>query len=410
MNTSTASAGALTPMQSAIRDEVLSLVSSGALSFQSDDSELRGQIAREQNEKFSALKTEVAETLLRSIMQAQSEFKAGHGALLAELETLKNKRAAKAAGFDETAARILIDRILQQYATKTAAISDAAKAGAMPLPPLLQVDPFYVENDCTDEIAFCVATLRHIMISGPSGSGKTFPAEMVLRSLGRRYIVLSCAAGVSLADITVRPNVRATEKGAETYYTDGALVRALRGNFVVIVDEFDKLPPELQAIFNGITTPGGSLYIPQTGETLYPGDEFLVIATCNGLRDETGNYGSSNRFDSSLPNRFTGVAADYLTKKEETQILVRVGLTQSDAESLVGLFHGLRQIHFAGKISAAPSTRIAVDIARMMLGQDKHGKAATKPVPMAKAFARALLNLMPPAEAREALAVLKNGI
>jgi MoxR-like ATPase len=276
------------------------------------------------------------------------------------------------------------------------------------LPEVRKTDPFFVENAQTRLIERIVKQKRHSMATGPSGSGKTYPIEQVLRKLGKRYIKVSVADGLTMADFLARANVRSTSKGTETFFSYGFLPLSMKAGIPIILDEIDQCQPEIVSILNA-PLEYGTLFIPQTGETIKAAPGWQVFMTCNTLRDTSGLY-QGFRLSGALLNRLVFIKSDYLPAADEVKILTRIGLVEKDAKTLVGLVNGLRAAHFAGKLTAAPSTRLAVRIARCLLGQDDEGNVVDVKMPLAEAFELCLLSGLPDVEVKEAASVIGTGL
>jgi hypothetical protein len=412
---------------------VQDMLSSGAIEMSIDDSDLRKEIAGAAEGFARALGETRNDLIARNrnvIEQVNGELKKipefvekvksavdtlGEGAKAGIAEAVKIAREAKEAAEAKTTAPTFNRAELKAEADAifrsqwTAALAKDVKEGIkQPLPALLKVDAFFVENAQTKRIERALTQKRHLMASGPSGSGKTYPIEQVLRKHGRRYIKVSVADGLSFSDFIARANVRAGEKGTETYFTHGFLPVSMANGLALILDEIDQCQPEVVSIINAAMETG-RIYIPQTGETVEAKEGWQVFMTCNTLRDTTGGY-AGFRLNPALLNRLVFGKADYLQKAEEVGILMRAGIVERDATTLVGLIQGLRASYFSGKITQAPSTRLAVRIARCLLGQDDNGNKVDTPMKLREAFEYCFLDGLPEPEAKEAMEVLKAGI
>lgn len=413
-------------LESDVKRIVNAMLQAGEVDIELDDTEIRELVKRSSDAAHAVLQRVIADTdagregLAQRLDLTDATVKESLNRIAAvkkvvdeggNVKDAVSLALSKAKGTDEARIRQVADELFQKtYAAEVVKAGKTGDASKVPLPPLLKVDPFYVENEQTATIEFYLDTNRHAIASGPSGSGKTYPFEQVLRKRGLRYIKVSCADGLSQGDFIAKQGVRANKSGtgSETYWLYGFIVVAMLNGLPLILDEIDKVQPELLAVLNAVTETRRFL-IAQTGEAIVAKPGFIVFATCNTLRDTTGVY-SGFRLDASLPNRFVGVKADYLPAKDEIKILVRVGVAEKDAKNLVGIFNGLREAYNAGKLTQAPSTRIAVRICRMMLGQNDEGNGTFPKVSLTQAFDYAMLNLMPDAEVNEALAVIKQGI
>lgn len=290
-----------------------------------------------------------------------------------------------------------------------AAVQDAQASGAVALtvvgevPP---VDPLYHDaSDTSADIRALIERNSHVLVSGPSGSGKTFPALQECARLGRRAVLVSCADGITYSALVARPS----QTTPSLEYRYGPLPLAMRAGAVLVLDEIDKLDPLLAAVFHGPLEPDSrrrTLHVPETGETIVAAPGFLVIATCNGLRDESGSY-AAHRIDGAFLTRCRGVAADYLPLADEQALFERAGLDTRRAELLAKTLIGLRTVHTRGDFSLPPSTRLGVQWLRMVLGRHDDGSAGAAPIAPARAWRLSCLSLVTPAQAQLAAGIIQ---
>lgn len=334
------------------------------------------------------------------------------------LASMQGDAAAQAVAESEARMRALVDERMDELAKRVQAVAtvdpaklrdearaalldeigkagavDSALAGTAPiLPPLRPVDPEYVSTTTGKLIARALKKgRRFILVSGPSGSGKTYPAEMECRALSRRALKLSCADGVTRADLIARQ----TASAGSTGWQEGSLALAMRQGLVLILDEMDKLDALVLASLNSALEREPSLLLPW-GEVLTPADGFCVIGTCNGLTDESGLY-TVHTLSADLPNRAGGglVHADYLPASEEIAIIEgRTKLAKSKAERIVAALGKLRELVAKSALSAAPSLRVGLAVAEEISGVD--------PVASDVAWSLAMLNGLKPTERRAA--------
>lgn len=248
-----------------------------------------------------------------------------------------------------------------------------ADGSATMLPPIRPVSPAFCENSFTKRLAVLIALRAHIISSGPSGAGKTFPIENVLNRLGKRWIKIGCADGISMSELLAEKVIE-VENGVPTMKVIlKALPICMREGLILIMDEIDKLPDEILSVLYAATDKyPGEIYIPQSGERITAHPDFQIIATCNGLTDESGLY-SGHQISGALKTRFVSCPAEYLTKSEEVEILERDGLTRSAASDLVDVFTKLRTAHDSGVLTMPPSTRTMLLMSKLMQGKDTYG-------------------------------------
>lgn len=245
------------------------------------------------------------------------------------------------------------------------------------LPQPAKVVGTYKEVPASSQIRRAIQTKRPLMLSGPSGSGKSFVIEQEIRKWGRGYYVMSCAEGLRMADFTARQEL--SPDGGSSWKL-GALPLSMKHGLPIILDEIDSIAQELaQILLRALEY--REILIPQTGETIVAHKDWVVFATSNTLRDQTGGY-AGTRPSTALLNRFQFAACDYLDTEEEIAIYESIGLKKDDAEKIALWLKAIRPLYEQRKVSMAPSVRIGVNMAREILGLDNDGNKVTVPLPM----------------------------
>ena len=276
------------------------------------------------------------------------------------------------------------------------------------LPPIRPVAGAYRENRTTKAIQQQILSCFHIIISGPSGSGKTFPLEQVLNKLGRRWMKISCADGLSMSELLAEKTIEVEDGSPVMKVVLKALPICIREGIVLILDEADQLAGEILAMFNAATDcHPARITVPQTGEVIEAHRDFLVALTMNGLTDETGLY-SGHQISGALKTRCRFVYADYLTKREEVAILEADGLSTDNAGAIVDKFRILRKAHTAGTLTMPPSTRTMLSISKSMQGKNAFGDNVQEleMQTLEEAMQSTVLDALPPSERSEVVKLL----
>lgn len=299
--------------------------------------------------------------------------------------------------------------------TRTAII-DAQDAGAdtskLPVPlPIPTLDPLYQPTTTGTRIAYALRTGRPFIVSGPSGSGKTYPVRMEVARQMRPIVELSAGDGIGYSQLVGSPTLeRDAAGGVITGFRPGALLQAMQGGAVFLLDEIDQLPRPLLALLYGVLEPGRvpTLYVPELGTTIVAQAGFMLAATGNTIRDTTGGY-SGERPSYALLNRMLAIPADYLSLDEERAIFERVGLPQREAHAVAAALAGLRRSYASGSLTIAPSTRMGVQLSRAVLGQGPDGGAADagNAIGHSEAWTLYALGALPSEEAASALLTIQ---
>lgn len=210
--------------------------------------------------------------------------------------------------------------------------------------------------------------------------------------MGRRAVLVSCADGITYSALVARPS----QTTPTLEYRYGPLPLAMRAGAVLIMDEVDKMDPLLAAVLHGPLEPDctrRTLHVPETGETIVAAPSFQIVATCNGLRDESGAY-ATHRIDAAFLTRCRGIAADYLSVPQESELFERAGLDATRAQLLAVTLKKLRAEHLKGNLPIPPSTRLGVQWLRMVQGRDDAGRAGVPALPAPVAWRLALFALL----------------
>jgi midasin len=82
-------------------------------------------------------------------------------------------------------------------------------------------------------------------------------------------------------------------------WSEGLLVRALKGGQWIILDELNLAPSEVLEALNRLLDDNRELYVPETQETVRPHAHFALFATQNPV----GLYGGRKPLSQALRNR-----------------------------------------------------------------------------------------------------------
>jgi len=251
--------------------------------------------------------------------------------------------------------------------TRAALVEGTANAAR---PYTAGVSPHFVETTTAKSIRRAMATAKAadrwlVIVSGPAGTGKTFPALQVSLRTGRPVYPVEISEATTLDDLFMRPWVT----GPSTMgWVEGPAVRAAREGGILLLDECDLASPRLIGGLHGLLESGQTRL--RSGEWLQAHPDFVVIATCNGLRSSKGTY-STHSISTAFADRAVFVAADYLPEADEIAILSRYGSPEAAADTRSDLVV-LRRMFEAGGLRIAPSTRRgAVVVAALAAGASR---------------------------------------
>ena len=135
-------------------------------------------------------------------------------------------------------------------------------------------------------------------------------------------------------------------------------------------DEMDFTPPHIGAVLHPALEDKGSLYIPETGETIFGNKGFMVIATANtgGKGDQAGVHAGAEVLNIALTDRYPiKLTMDYLPKGKEFKMMKRrfPEIAPQELEQVVALAVEIREAFKAGNMGTTFPTRKLVEYGEM---------------------------------------------
>jgi MoxR-like ATPase len=224
----------------------------------------------------------------------------------------------------------------------------------------------------------------NIYMLGPAGCGKTTFAR-IMTGPGN-YVLCSCSNDMKPSNLIGHFELI----DEQTKFIYGPLVKAMRENKVLILDEFDRVSEDVASKLHEVLE-SGELLVEATNEVITASGDFRIIATGNSDMQGSVEY-NTNALDLASIDRFEFVHFNFT--KREADILIEEGLTKEDAKALLDSAKIIRK----GNYSILPSTRRLISIARMV----RVGLS------LEEAFKIGYLSRLPEDEAKSIQAVKKN--
>jgi len=197
-----------------------------------------------------------------------------------------------------------------------------------------------------------------ILIKGPTGCGKTRFVQHMADRLDRKLYTVACHDDLTTADLVGRHLI-----GSEgTYWQDGPLTRAVREGAICYLDEIIEARKDTTVVLHPLADDRRILPLDATGECLEAHPDFMLVVSYNpGYRNLLKGLKPSTR------QRFVAMSFDYPDALAETEILTsESGIDHATATLLVQLCGALRHLG-SHDLEEAPSTRLLIHTARMML-------------------------------------------
>ena len=155
-----------------------------------------------------------------------------------------------------------------------------------------------------------------ILLEGPTSAGKTSLVKFLAHLTGHEFVRINNHEHTDLQEY-VGQYVCDPETG-QLVFQEGVLVRAARAGHWVVLDELNLAPSEVLEALNRLLDDNRELYIPDTGNTVKPHEEFMVFATQNPAG---ANYGGRKLLSRAFRNRFTEVFVSELPMEELAVVL-----------------------------------------------------------------------------------------
>ncbi len=112
-----------------------------------------------------------------------------------------------------------------------------------------------------------------------------------------------------------------------TVWNDGALTRAMRHGYWLVLDEIDFGSPDILSILYPVLEGSPKLCLKEhDGEVIHAHPGFRVFATGNSIGGEDSQYCGTQRLNAALLNRFTGhgqaIKVEAMQPKQEREVLL----------------------------------------------------------------------------------------
>jgi len=146
-----------------------------------------------------------------------------------------------------------------------------------------------------------------------------------------------------------------------TYFDYGVLPWCMMHGVPLIIDEVDYMPPQIGATLNSVLD-SGTVFIPDTNETIEATPGFFIIATANtgGKGDKFGAFTGTEVLNTAFLNRFRmKLKCDYLEQEHEVAMLSGrfPNAETSDIKRMVQAAFEIREAFKQGNLGVTFSTR-----------------------------------------------------
>ena len=208
-------------------------------------------------------------------------------------------------------------------------------------------------------------TRQNVLLIGETGTGKTHIVKAAAAASGRELVRINLDGGTSADQLVGRFQVRANGNSPETYFQEGALVRAMREGCLLLLDEINAALADVLFVLHAVLEQDARLFIAETGEEVRPHADFRIVATMNPCSD----YAGTRALNHALYSRF-GVVMRFATP-DSAQIIniVRAKAPETEEKHLFRIaktYEKLMELAKADKINTRFSVRECIAAAELI--------------------------------------------
>jgi MoxR-like ATPase len=231
--------------------------------------------------------------------------------------------------------------------------------------PTIKTDGFFVERDIWYLIMRNILTQKNTMLVGPTGSGKT---EIISLMADRMGIECSVYDMGSMYDpVAGLLGVHRLEKGGISLFDYAKFTQDIQKPGIIVLDELSRAPVTTNNILFPCLDSRRMLPVEIAGGNDMRGikvhEDCVFVATANIGAEYTGTMS----MDKALVNRFFPVEMDYLSQKDEAELLrARTGILSTDASVIASVASSIRNLASKQDISTSISTRETLMIGELV--------------------------------------------
>jgi magnesium chelatase subunit D len=213
----------------------------------------------------------------------------------------------------------------------------------------------------TEVLSVALAAGRHVVIEGPPGTGKSTLLREIARETGREVVFVEGNAELTPARLVGQYDPAQVLAGGYVpdAFTDGPLLRAMRGGALLYLEEFNRIPEETLNVLITVLAEG-EIAVPRLGMVAAdPG--FRLIAAMNPF-DAVGTA----RVSQAIADRICRVVLGYQDSAAEQQITAAVtGADGPEVAFAVALTRATREHR---EVRMGASVRGSIDLVLLLSG------------------------------------------
>jgi MoxR-like ATPase len=205
-----------------------------------------------------------------------------------------------------------------------------------------------------------LASGAHILIEGPPGTGKSTLLRQVAESRHTEFVLVEGSAELTPARLigSFDPALVLEQGYRPENFSDGPLVRAMRGGGLLYIEELNRVPEETINVLLTVMSEG-EINVPRLGRV--PADpSFRLVAAMNPY-DSVG----TSRISTALYDRTCRVSVGYQDAETERQI-VRLAASRAKPALIAEGVELTRATRDHPDLRSGASVRGAIDYARLV--------------------------------------------
>ena len=226
------------------------------------------------------------------------------------------------------------------------------------------IDENYVFPAWTEEFVSMVDNGLNCWLYGGTGAGKSSMAEQVCATAKLPLMYQSFHEDIKPDQLFGGKDL----VDGNTVWVDGPVTKAYREGFVLLLDEIDGLPPEIQFCLYGILDRKPLVLAENGNEVVKPHPNFRAIATGNtqGRGDEYGMFAGTNVLNRAFLNRYrVWYKVDYPSEGIYRKIIEKEGVTPAVARVIARLAKEINNAFMNGTLTETFSLRDAREVAKV---------------------------------------------
>ena len=176
-------------------------------------------------------------------------------------------------------------------------------------------------------------------LKGPAGSGKTHAAQQLAEMMERPCTVIACHKKMTTTSIVGYRN-------AVGDYIDTAFYRAFHEGHVLIIDEADKAPGDVNVAYNSLIANDVMMFPDGNGTVSKHEDTVLIFTGNTRMSGASASYNTGQRQDESLKNRMSYIEWGYDNKLERALVMAECdayGADKDKATEWLGFVRNVRK-------------------------------------------------------------------